>query len=596
MNTSRVWVLGLLAAVGAVYFVCLPHTVQELDTGEMVANAWTLTVAHPPGAPLYILMQHLVTHLVGIDTVFWRAALFNACCALAALAALAGLKRAWLPALAIVLPLGLSPVYWSYAVRPDVFGLHACITALMGVVYLRDNASQRRAMTLAALAAVGACVQQTIVFAAPLLVHALWETRRWRAWLHAGFLGAAVVLLGYSSLLAMHPAAMESWGHLQSAGDVVRHMLRTDYGTFQLDGHGQAAPWGDNLALLASTTVQSMPVALGLALALVVARLWRRRAVPTRDWVLVGTMAFYVIVFFGLANNPNPAILHRFFMFPLVLLALAACRAWEILALPIRWQRLLAASALVVTFSQMPQAFVMNDLSKDTVIEDYAINLLHMAEPHNGHQAALVVDGDTRGYALRYAQSVLHVRPDVLVLNMGNLFGGQFRKKLQLMHPDFQYGAGWDRTGQPRPLGPLVMQPNQDRYDFYFTRDVTLPGYHATYLGLGRRLSPGAGEDTDLASVERLLRRSAPAMLPSPAYDERKDLYSEYAYVFLKDAQLSHDPNRAIADYAAASDTVPYCFVALQGLCKLRSPTPKECMAWVHQLRADEYDYYRRGS
>jgi hypothetical protein len=68
----------LLAGFGVLYCACLPRTVQTLDTGELVAAAWKLTVAHPPGYPLFVWLQHGFMKLCPWGSVFHRAALANA--------------------------------------------------------------------------------------------------------------------------------------------------------------------------------------------------------------------------------------------------------------------------------------------------------------------------------------------------------------------------------------------------------------------------------------------------------------------------------------------------------------------------------------
>ncbi len=57
---------GLVALVAfAVYAVTVEPSVPTGDSGELIAAATVLGVAHPPGYPLYMLLGHLATLLPG---------------------------------------------------------------------------------------------------------------------------------------------------------------------------------------------------------------------------------------------------------------------------------------------------------------------------------------------------------------------------------------------------------------------------------------------------------------------------------------------------------------------------------------------------
>src|SRR5262249_50248410 len=47
----------------AVYLLTASPGLATGDSGELIAAAWTLGVAHPPGYPLYTALGFLITHL-----------------------------------------------------------------------------------------------------------------------------------------------------------------------------------------------------------------------------------------------------------------------------------------------------------------------------------------------------------------------------------------------------------------------------------------------------------------------------------------------------------------------------------------------------
>ncbi|RYF10160.1 MAG: DUF2723 domain-containing protein, partial [Deltaproteobacteria bacterium] len=158
---------SLLAAA----YVChLPSTVQALDSGELVAAAWTWTVPHPPGYPLYLWLYGVAVHSLPWGTVFWRAALTTV---VAAWTVLVGAQQRSgntpLGFFAIVLPLGLQPLFWHYALVPDVFMLNAAMFVLVTTLHFKGPPAPRRAYGMAILFGLGLSHHQTLLFALPLL-------------------------------------------------------------------------------------------------------------------------------------------------------------------------------------------------------------------------------------------------------------------------------------------------------------------------------------------------------------------------------------------------------------------------------------------
>ena len=80
-------VYAVVVAVVAfgVYLKTLAPTVSFFDSGELIAAAYTLGVAHPPGYPLYVLVGWLFAQLP-LGSVAYRLNVMSAC--FAALAAI----------------------------------------------------------------------------------------------------------------------------------------------------------------------------------------------------------------------------------------------------------------------------------------------------------------------------------------------------------------------------------------------------------------------------------------------------------------------------------------------------------------------------
>ena len=132
-----------------IFFTCLlifyllhaPHTVQVLDTGELVMNSFLSRVIHPPGYPLYNWLFHFATNFIPFGTVFLKASLFNICISLLVLYFIFLNLRSvnLLLALLTTLSLATSGIFWKYTVLPDVFILHLFFISSISYFYFKSN-------------------------------------------------------------------------------------------------------------------------------------------------------------------------------------------------------------------------------------------------------------------------------------------------------------------------------------------------------------------------------------------------------------------------------------------------------------------------
>ncbi len=321
---------ALLVGLGCLiaYAVTLCPTLVGGDSGELITVGARLAVPHPPGYPLYALLAHAF-HALPFESAAWRVNLLSATSA----AATAALLHASLRSLGVqrlgaatgALGFALAPLSWRYAVVAEVFALANMLVALALLLAVRAHAS-RSPRALAALAfacGLGMSNHHTFLFVAVPLV--AWVLVKGRFAPRALALATAAGLLGlapYLTLPLFRADDAASWGDPRSLAGLAAHVLRRDYGTFQLAAGGQAPTPGAGLwaALVALT---SGTLGVGLLLAAVGARtLWRRRrglALAT-----LGALLSYLAVFNALANlSPRDPIHHatlsRFWLLPLLI-------------------------------------------------------------------------------------------------------------------------------------------------------------------------------------------------------------------------------------------------------------------------------------
>ncbi|MBI2875348.1 MAG: DUF2723 domain-containing protein [Candidatus Tectomicrobia bacterium] len=139
-------VLLLFIATFSVYLLTLAPTLPLADSPELVATAFTLGVAHPPGYGLYSLVGKLVSFLP-LGTVAWRLNVMSAL--LTSLAggtfylALCRLRSrggggspapgipAGVAPFVMALILAFSPSFWASAVGAEVYPLHLLLFVLL---------------------------------------------------------------------------------------------------------------------------------------------------------------------------------------------------------------------------------------------------------------------------------------------------------------------------------------------------------------------------------------------------------------------------------------------------------------------------------
>ena len=211
------------------YLPMMPQTVQMFDTGELVTNSYLLRVIHPPGYPVYTWLYYLFTHLLPGGNIFGLASLLTVILSLTVLSIIYKTAKNSLLGFSISLLLMSSALYWRYSLLPDVFMLHALFTSFILYLYLQENEKWGR---LIFVWCISTAHHHTTIFLLPVLFHVL--LRKKKVIIKGFIYGLIVSLIFYLSLLVLDTTAIESWGNLTDLSSLLKHILRTDYGTFKL--------------------------------------------------------------------------------------------------------------------------------------------------------------------------------------------------------------------------------------------------------------------------------------------------------------------------------------------------------------------------
>jgi hypothetical protein len=257
---ARPYVLAALVfgAATACYVATLAPTVTFVDSGELIAAAKSLSVAHAPGFPLYIVVAHVSTWLpfgTVAERVHLASAVFAAvAAAVVALLALEILRRqtpsrgreqaVWAGASAALsggLLFAFSRTLWSYATEAEVYSLNIALVLAVALLVLRWSRGADNGVLYAAAALFGVALgvhHVTVALTLPALVWLLFRARGARFLASKTVLAAALVALGAAVLVyAYLPLAASrrvglNWGDPQTFERLWWHVSGRQYQTY----------------------------------------------------------------------------------------------------------------------------------------------------------------------------------------------------------------------------------------------------------------------------------------------------------------------------------------------------------------------------
>jgi hypothetical protein len=152
-----------------IYLLSLAPTVQGFDSAELTMGSYSLGFVHPTGYPLYMLVGHLFSR-IPIGDVGYRlnlmSAFFGSLTVLGLFALLLYQTRNWFASLTATALFALSPLFWSQAIRAEVYTLHTAI--VMGVLLACLLAYQKKQIAYTVICScmlgLGSGNHMTIIF------------------------------------------------------------------------------------------------------------------------------------------------------------------------------------------------------------------------------------------------------------------------------------------------------------------------------------------------------------------------------------------------------------------------------------------------
>ena len=272
-----------------VYHLSLYYSIPGGDSGELAAESCNLGIAHPPGYPLFILLYHYIPSLIPITrfylnnnfndntynividwepTIAWK--MNHLSCIISALTAVMiastiqeiiivqnqiNVKnniQSSSSLLAVCVPsilFAFAPVVWEYAITAEVFALNnflcSCMIFLTTKIILsfKENNYITKYLLFGAFIS-GLCFTNQHSSALLLAVAIPWVLYEWilikkpSEYCHYTWIILSISFIigsfGYIYMGILATPKRGSWGNMSTIPGIFKHILRQEYGTFQL--------------------------------------------------------------------------------------------------------------------------------------------------------------------------------------------------------------------------------------------------------------------------------------------------------------------------------------------------------------------------
>lgn len=406
----------------AVYYLTLCPVIYVGDSGELVAAALSMGIAHPPGYPLYVILGKIFSLLIPLSASAFEMNLFSAwwgaCAAvmLCSLLRIMGLGRIIAAACALVFAF-LNP-FWSQAVVARVYTLNACIM-LAALVCIFDYTIRERRSSLVwyfFFLGLGLANHPITIITVPVFVVMTISKQAFRReyalsmiikYLLALLPGAALYL--YLPLrAATHPAI--NWGNPGKAKGLMAFILRKEYWNRR---------YVENIGDAVEVIVHYLSLVpreyLFVGTVFILLGIYALGCISKR--MVIAIVLYYILnIYFMIVHGSRsdiyfwPRYVIPSFMSVTILLAFGMHAVVRDLRRP--W---LAWGALVFPVVMLTANYARNDRSENYLADEINRMILDNL-PQN---ATLVAQGDNILFPITYFHYIKGMRPDMKLFELG---------------------------------------------------------------------------------------------------------------------------------------------------------------------------------
>ena len=461
--------IALFLIAFSIYLLTLAPTItwrnDGADGGDLIAAAYTLGIAHPPGYPVYVVLGKLFT-LLPIGDIAYRVNLMSAFFAAATIPLVylitlglcnslsrGGDTRApRIAASAAALSFAFSPTFWSQATIAEVYTLNAFFVALLFYLLLKWRGEDRQPTAASNDLLLAAFIyglslgnHLSMLMLGPAALFLIVEGKRHNRIHLKGLLAAGLsFLLGLSIYLFLPLRAMQhppvNWGDPHTWSGFLWTVSGQLYRRFAFSLSPSYIP--ARVSAWASLLVQQFGW-WGLLLGLI--GLWRCLE-EDRTFSIFSLLAFSAVVIYAIGYNTTDSYVYLIPSYLVFATWLGAGIHYLLAALRQardRGRLTFHASRFTLLFLCLPfvslwQNFSSLDLSKDRSAYEYGAEAFEVLEP----SAIVIADTDPHTFTLWYFSYVVGERPDVVVLNKTLLGYSWYRDNMRLLYPQVSIPSG----------------------------------------------------------------------------------------------------------------------------------------------------------
>jgi hypothetical protein len=400
-----------------IYALTLAPTITTGDSGELVTAAATLSLAHPTGYPLYLLLGHGFIALFGFLSPAVAMNLFSAvtsvatCLMVRRLSALLTGDRA--AAIGTALLFAFSQSVWSQATAARVYALGALLLTLCLLELMRLCEGRRGSLSRAWFwFGLGMANHTVSIVLVPLLLLATFRfARTWKHRIASGSLSLPGLSLYAYIPIAASGDPVQNWGDPSNWERLVAYLSR------ESSWSNRYVDEADDLWAVAAHYLDAIPAELGwvgAALFLLGVGVCAR----TRRWMLgAGLYLFIANMALIALHGSRQDIFYwsRYMITGWLGLTLIAGFGLERVLAAVPRPALRAGVVALVPALAVILGYSQADRSSDTWAHDFATRILDGVAPG----AVLMVEEDNVVFPLSYLHYVEGRRPDVELVMQG---------------------------------------------------------------------------------------------------------------------------------------------------------------------------------
>jgi len=507
--------VAIFAFTLAIYILTLSRSVYFGDSGEFIAVAKTLGIAHPPGYPLYTILAHLFT-LLPFGNLAFKVNLFSAVTSsltvVVAYFACLKLTKNRLASASASLFLAFSYLFWLYSLVAEVFALNNLFIALIILISLHifaNPANKKLFYLLAFVFGLALTNHHTIIFLVPALIFLILANNP-KLLLNPKFilLNSLFILIGLLPYLYLPIRASQdpllSWGDPETLDRFFHHILRRDYGTFILSPlTGKKFFNLDAILFYLSTFPKSFSfvgVILGIC-GFFFLFLTNKKGFYILLTAIIFLGPVFTIVTKSSADPLQKGVLERFFLASFPVFTIWICVGLTaVINIFRKWLKFFVYALILLFVFPLVSNYPKVNHSKNFIYEEYGRQIFEIL-PQN---SLVFFSHDEVSMISQYLQTAQGLRPDLKLVNFTLLPAQWYKENLQRRYKDLQ--LPWDkftRSNSQIQAGETICRQVVPVYqtftDRWQTNAFPRNAQNCSYLpfGLLVRLREGGAQITD---------------------------------------------------------------------------------------------------